>query len=205
MPRQKIKLGELLTGAGRITEFQLDSALSHQKMVGGRLGASLIKLGYIRERELIGFLGEQLGLPLVDLAKEPVDAHALALLPRQKAVELNVLPLKQHILHGVNCLVVAMSDPTNLHLIDSLRFMIGQRILPALAAEEDIRAAIDIFYGVSREGNPAAAQRTADPVSAPINEERFRELQTTEAKYQALLKLLLTKGILTPREYDRLL
>lgn len=203
MSRQKVKIGELLVRAGRITEFQLESALSHQKMLGGRLGASLIKLGYIKERELIGFLAEQLGLPLVDLSKETVSPETLAFLSREKALELNVLPLKQHKINGVNCMIMAMSDPTNLHLIDSLRFMLGQRILPALALEADILAAIDIFYGVPREKNVPAERAIVDAIENP-SESRIKVLEATEEKFQSLLKVLLIKGVINSREYERL-
>lgn len=203
MTKQKIKLGELLVRAGKISNFQLDSALSHQKMLGGRLGASLIKLGYISERELIGFLAEQLGLPLVDLSKESVSAQTLAFLPREKALELNVLPLKQHKINGVNCMIMALSDPTNLQLIDSLRFMLGQRILPALALEADIRAGIDIFYGIPQEKIAPAEQSIIDSFEKP-SESRIKVLEANQEKFQALLKVLLIKGVINSREYEKL-
>lgn len=200
--RQKFKLGEMLTRAGRINAVQLDAALAHQKTAGGRLGTALIKLGYITERELLGFLAEQLGMPLVDLAKEVGEPASLALITRQRALELNVVPLRQQIMHGANCLLVAMSDPTNYQLIDSLRFMVGQRILPALALEADIRTAIDRFYGGPEETSlpeRAPSESAGNPV-----EVRIKALEATEIKYQTLLKVLLGKGILTPREYERL-
>lgn len=203
MARQKLKLGELLVKSGRITSFQLESALSHQKMLGGRLGASLIKLGYIKERELLGFLAEQLGLPLVDLSKEEIFPEVLAFLPREKAIELNVLPLKQLKVNGVNCVIMALSDPTNLHLVDSLRFMLGQRILPALALEADISAAIDIFYGIPHEKIAPAEKAITDSVENPSGV-RIKALAATEEKFQALLKVLLIKGVINSREYERL-
>lgn len=203
MLRQKFKLGEMLTKAGRISASQLDAALAHQKTVGGRLGAALIKLGYVTERELLGFLAEQLGMPLVDLATASADPASLALIPRQRALELNVVPLRQQIVHGSNGLLVALSDPTNYQLIDSLRFMVGQRILPALALEAEIRTAIDRLYGTPQEA-PRLVERTpAEYADNPV-EVRIKALEATEIKYQALLKVLVGKGILTPREYERL-
>ena len=45
----KKKLGELLIEAGLIDEMQLKSALSYQKEWGGRLGAVLIRKGFVQE------------------------------------------------------------------------------------------------------------------------------------------------------------
>jgi len=43
----------MLIKAGIIHEFQLNSALSFQRQLGGRLGASLIRLGYLDEDTLL--------------------------------------------------------------------------------------------------------------------------------------------------------
>ncbi len=40
-----------------------------------------------------------------------------------------------------------MTDPTNLMVIDSLQFMTGCRIKPALATDEAITSAIEKYYG----------------------------------------------------------
>ena len=44
-----MKLGDWLISKGRITQEQLARALHDQSFYGGRLGTSLIKLGYIDE------------------------------------------------------------------------------------------------------------------------------------------------------------
>ena len=61
MPR----LGEILLQTGLITPAQLAQALAQQKVEGGRVGAILIKLGYLTEQQVV-----QAGDRLV--APEPV-------------------------------------------------------------------------------------------------------------------------------------
>ena len=56
------KLGEKLMQAGLITRDQLEKALNEQRKSGGLLGANLIKLGFIKEKELLTFLKQQYGL-----------------------------------------------------------------------------------------------------------------------------------------------
>ena len=56
------KLGHLLIQANLVTKEKVQEALSLQKREGGRLGSKLIKLGYISEEELVGFLNKQFGI-----------------------------------------------------------------------------------------------------------------------------------------------
>ena len=44
-----MRLGAWLQSKGKISTEQLEKALQHQAFFGGRLGSSLIKLGYIDE------------------------------------------------------------------------------------------------------------------------------------------------------------
>ena len=61
-----MKLGEVLVHAGLIDEFQLQSALGHQRQWGGRLGKILIDNGFIEEGKLVKALARQLRLPTVE-------------------------------------------------------------------------------------------------------------------------------------------
>jgi type IV pilus assembly protein PilB len=53
------RLGELLVRNKLINEGQLAKALEEQRVQGGRLGASLIKLGFLHEDELAAFLSRE--------------------------------------------------------------------------------------------------------------------------------------------------
>jgi len=208
MPKKNLKLGEMLIRAGIIDEFQLNSALSHQRNLGGRLGNSLVKLGYISENRLLSFLADQLNCPRIDLAKEQIPPELVAMLPEEKARQFNVLPVRRGEMSGTVYLLVAMSDPTNLMVIDSLQFMTGCRIRPAIASEEAIREALNRFYGAagSEDEELAEAEVLVEPPNAPelIPPRPLPRQRTTEEKYQALLEKLKSLGILTPREYDEL-
>jgi len=204
---KRVKIGELLVQAERINSFQLDSALSHQRNCGGRLGESLIKLGYISEDELLSCLAEQLKLPRVNLFKHEVSEAVLACLPADKAREFHVLPVDRREVGGTSVLLVAMTDPTNLTLIDALQFITGCRVKPVLAPEADIRDAIRHYYSVTPDPEAAPAT-TGAPVAVRVQPTPLvpgaAAVGSAEAKLQALLKLLLEKGVLSLREYERL-
>ncbi len=214
MTKKNLKLGEMLIRAGIIDDFQLNSALSHQRNLGGRLGNSLIKLGYISESRLLSFLADQLNCPRVDLSKEKVSADLLGLIPEEKARQFNVLPIRRGEMSGTVYLLVAMSDPTNLMVIDSLQFMTGCRIRPAIAADAAIRSALNRYFGASEDEDlteaevlPVNETRTV-AVAAPVVEQKPAKvpsrLRTTEEKHQALLEKLKELGILTRQEFDEL-
>lgn len=209
MPHKKMKLGELLIGAGIIDKFQLDSALSYQRNWGGRLGACLVRLGYVSEEELLGFLADQLKLPRIDLAGRTIPPEVLAYVPAAGARKYNILPVDRREMHGTLFLLVAMSDPTNLTVIDDLQFMTGCQVRSALAAEASIHEAIERCYGPApAEESPVSVETAAveevpeglSPVWQPVS----NRAETTEEKLQRLLKILSEKGILSLRDYERL-
>ncbi len=209
MQRKSLKIGEMLVKAGLIDGFQLNSALSHQRHWGGRLGASLVKLGYLAEEKLLAFLAEQLNLPRVDLTKRVIAADLLAYVPADKAREFNVIPVDRKEMSGTLNLLVAMADPANLVVIDALQFMTGCRVFPALASEESIRKSIEHFYGLPQalqETDPGLVASAPTPaVPTPLSP-LFSGLARPQVddKFQQLLRVLLDKGVLSLREYERL-
>ncbi len=210
MTRRNLKLGEMLVRAGIIDEFQLSSALSLQRNLGGRLGQALTRLGYISEDRLLSFLSEQLNCPRVSLAEESIPDDLRDLVPEQKARQFNVVPIRRGVMSGTAYLLVAMSDPTNLMVIDALQFMTGCRIRPAIAPENEIRLAIDRYYQTEKQetasaplpqgsGGPAAGTGMPNGENGSVVRSR-----TTEMKLQALLQKLFELGVLTRQEYDEL-
>lgn len=63
------RLGELLVRNQLITDDQLKNALDEQKKGGIRLGAALIKLGYLQEADLSTFLSKHYGVPSINLSE----------------------------------------------------------------------------------------------------------------------------------------
>ena len=145
MPPSRKKLGELLVDLGVIDEMQLKSALGHQRSWGGRLGAIVVEQGYADEDRLVRTLASHLNVPVVRLSAVAAEPRALELMASDVAKRLHVLPLR---LEGANLdtLVVAMSDPTDLSVVDQLQFRTGKRIAPVLAGDREIGLALERDY-----------------------------------------------------------
>ncbi len=127
---------------GLITKEQLEKALQEQKQNGTRVGYNLVKLGFIKETELTKALARQYKMPAVDLAKFEVDPKIAKLIPSDLAIKHFVLPLKR----DGRTLTVAMADPTNLGVIEDLKFITRYDIFPVIAGEFTLRTAIEKHY-----------------------------------------------------------
>ena len=127
------RLGEMLIEAQLLQPEELDAAIAEQRTSGQMLGAVLIRLGYLREEQLMNLLQRQLGLPLVDLENTPADEQAVAKVKEELARKYLALPLE---IEGRKTLVVAMADPLNVAALEDLRFHAGMFIQPVLASTE---------------------------------------------------------------------
>jgi len=142
--QQPIKrLGELLVEGGLITPAQLQSAITHQKIARGRLGSNLVALGYISEEVLMDFLSHQTGVPQIDVRQVDIPPQVLKLVPHRLADQFTVLPISTK---EPKSLVLAMSDPSDLNAIDSVRFASGLNVEPVVASHSALRKAISDLY-----------------------------------------------------------
>ncbi len=149
------KLGELLVRLGKITQDQLDAALAEQARTKEPLGQILLRRGFIDERTLAQVLADQQRAELVSLKEIEPEEEALRLLDPRFAAEHRVFPYK---LEG-NRLYVAMARPSDLRLLDELRFRTGKEIVPKLAPDSEIAEAIREAYAeVPEEAEPAPAE-----------------------------------------------
>ena len=125
------KLGELLLQEGLIEPDQLSRALEEQRHSGERVGAVLIKLGYISDDVLVEFLSKQFRVPAVNPARLTIHKDIVALIPPEIAAKYQAVPFGL-IGHTLN---VAMADPGNLFVIDDIRFLTRKNIQVHVASE----------------------------------------------------------------------
>jgi len=144
-----LRLGEFLLKEGIITASQLEKAVNAQRKEGGRLGEVLIKLGLAKEEQILVALCKQLNMPYFSLGtgmlKPAMDQGLENLIPHEFAMKNAVLPLSRML----RSLTVALSDPLDILLIDSLRKLTASEINPVVATRSDILKAIIEFYGKS--------------------------------------------------------
>ena len=141
LPKRKM-LGEILVSQGRITPDQLRDFLREQKETSRQLGQLLIEQEVLTQEELTQILGEQLGIPHIWLRKGLVDPHIVHLLPKEKALQYQVIPMfKVH-----NILTLATSDPNIIFVFDEVSKISALEVQPVLCRADDIMDAINECY-----------------------------------------------------------
>ena len=189
------RLGERLTEAGLITKAQLEEALKEQKRSGGLLGSNLIRLGHIREEDLLQFLSQQYGFPSVDISQMEIPQDVLRLVPVDVVQKHKVLPVSR----AGSTLVLAMTDPTNYLVIDDIKFLTGYNIDVVVAEETALKKSIDRHYDQSASLMDVM-NGLDDPELELVNGEEELNLEelekaTAEAPVVKLVNLILTEAI----------
>jgi len=143
------RLGELLLKENLIKAVDLEKAIGVQRQEGGRLGEILIKLGFVKEDQVVSVLGKQLNIPYFSLGtgllKPAVDQGLEQLIPQDFAFKNSVIPLSR----TLRSLTVAMADPLDIILLDNVKKLTGCEVNPVIATKSDIVKAVEDFYGKS--------------------------------------------------------
>ncbi len=139
------RLGEILVRAGTVTQQQVADALALQSEQGGRLGNLLVEMGHLSEATLLELLAQHFGVPAIHLEDLDIEPAVIQIVPAELARKYTILPISK----AAARLTLAMVDPTNVFALDDVKFMTGYSVEPVIAGEEDLRGAIDRFYGTT--------------------------------------------------------
>ena len=140
-------LGEMLLAANLIDEVQMQIALAEQKHTGRRFGSTLVELKFIDENVLAAFLSKQIDVPCISLLHVDIPKKVLRKLPRATAVECKAVPVR---IDG-DRLEVAMTDPTDLEVLDKIEQATGMTVAPLIAPQSSIATMIERCYPEPRD------------------------------------------------------
>jgi len=191
------RLGEILLKENLITRDQLQAALTEQRQSGFRLGYVLVKLGLVQELEITKVLARQYRMPAVDLSRFEVDARILKLIPNDLALKNVVLPLKRE----GRTLTVAMADPTDLGLLEDLKFITRYDLFPVIAGEYTLRGIIEKHYGSASDQQLQDILKDMEAASDDVEvvatqeEETATASQIDDAPVVKLINGLLTDAV----------
>ncbi len=138
-----MQLGQLLLARGVVTAEQIEKALAEQKEKGHRklLGELLVEMGYCTENQIASALAQSYGVPYAQVGPKICDPRTLEILPREFLQEYIVLPLFK--VHDV--LTVAVSEPTNVFLIDEIERISGCKVQIVCSTGKDIKATLQTY------------------------------------------------------------
>jgi type IV pilus assembly protein PilB len=96
----------------------------------------------VNDEEITNFLSNQYRLPAVNLDEYEIDPDVLKIVSKDVCEKHGIVPVSR----SGSSLIVAMSDPTNLHAIDDIKFLSGYNVEPVVASESAIQSSIERYY-----------------------------------------------------------
>ncbi|HEV8448997.1 MAG TPA: ATPase, T2SS/T4P/T4SS family [Gemmatimonadaceae bacterium] len=150
------RLGEMLVRDGLLTREQLSKALAEQKQNGQRLGYTLVKMGMLPEIDLTKALAKQHRMPAVDLSRFEVDPKIAKMIPAELAQKNLVMPLKRE----GRSLTLAIADPSNLGVLEDIKFITRCDIIPVVAGEYTLATMVEKVFGSTDDQQMASLMDT---------------------------------------------
>ena len=132
------KLGELLMEAGLIDQAKLDEALKLQKGSGERLGETLIRLGWVTERDIARTVATQFALPYLAVSQYFIPKEVLALLPVQELIDHRCMPRDRF----GTLLTVAIAGPVHPAALERMEKGSGCEICLYVSTASEIEGAL---------------------------------------------------------------
>jgi type IV pilus assembly protein PilB len=140
--QRRKKLGEIIVEKGKISPERMNALLTEQKECGKPLGQVLLDEGIISNEELVNILAEQIGIPHIHLRKGLVDPGIVHVLPKEKALHFQVIPM----FRVNNVLTLATADPYAYVVFDEVQKITNLEVKPVICRASDIKEAIDQAY-----------------------------------------------------------
>ncbi|MGB9690977.1 MAG: GspE/PulE family protein, partial [Candidatus Sumerlaeaceae bacterium] len=170
------KLAEILVRDNIITQEELEKALEIQEKTGESLGSILIDNGFANEWEIAAAIGKQLNVPFITLSHYEIDQSILHSIPEELVRKYQIVPVDK----TGDTLTVALSDPSNIYLLDELRLLTNCKIVPVISFESDIREAIERYYGAGGSALDEMLKEISDEETALL--EALEHAETAEAE-----------------------
>lgn len=150
-----------------LDETRLKAALAEQRKWGGRLGRTVVEMGFVDETAMCRVLAQQLRLSTVDLDSIALPDRITDHLRLDLAERYGFFPTSFDA--QTNTLTVATSDPTNVEAMQELEFATSQKVNAVVATASSIDRAIRRYYF----GESASSTKAATPAELGLSETTY--------------------------------
>ena len=167
---QFAKLGEILIQNGKATESGVNDALAEQKVTNGKIGTTLIEMGYIEEDDFTSAYADQLGYRKADnFMLLEADSAVASLVPEDFARENRVLAVQK----SETTITVAMEDPEDVVAVDSVKRLTNLNPDILVVGPTLLEKALDKVYGEIQK--TAEVAETIDSITVVSGDEGSQE------------------------------
>jgi hypothetical protein len=182
-------LARILKDRGIVTERQLQEAIQHQVLYGGRLGTSLQELGFITEERLQTALSRAHGVPTVVVDPRDISPEILSLVPKTMVGRYKIFPYR---VKG-KTLDLLMVDPNDHTAVAKVGYTLGYIVRPFVISEFRMIQLLHDYYEIDERWRYTDTHKTEAPKAPPIDERsastRIETATTRDEVVDALLAL----------------
>jgi len=186
------RLGEILIERGKLDAAGLERALRLQQESGDKLGALLVSLGVVSQRDVSEALALQLGLPLIEAAGYPEMPILEERVSARFLRDSRALPLTE----DEHELALAMADPTDTYTMNAFEMVTGRKVRPLVAIPSELDAALERLYGAGKSalGQILGDVEQRDDIGFDADIQQLKDL-ASEAPVIRLVSLIITNAL----------
>jgi general secretion pathway protein E len=186
------RIGEILIERGKLDAAGLERALRLQQESGDKLGALLVSLGVVSQRDVSEALALQLGLPLIEAAGYPEMPILEERVSARFLRDARALPLTE----DENELALAMADPTDTYTMNAFEMVTGRKVRPLVAIPSELDAALERLYGAGKSalGQILGDVEQRDDIGFDADIQQLKDL-ASEAPVIRLVSLIITNAL----------
>jgi type IV pilus assembly protein PilB len=152
-------LEKMMLERGLVSREQLQQVHDqNQNAPDSHIGRILVEMKLISEVDLLRCIADQYNLPFLRVRKDMLDPRAFKLLDKNFIEKHNVLPIS----FDANKLIVAITDPANIFLIDEIQRKVNMPLLLKLTPSKDIHNLLKTLEKESLEYNVDEITRKHD-------------------------------------------
>lgn len=184
---------QILQDVGLLKSEQLEEARAMAGEHHGSLLDVLIERGTLSKMEVLKTVAMQLGMDVIVLADHDIANEIIQQVPAAIARRYRVVP----VFDSDNALTVAISDPLNIEVLDSLRYILKRNVEGVVASDEEIAIALDHYYGLAEKSVEEIIEQGGTDGAVAVNAgEGGDETSTTDADSQIikLVSLIILEG-----------
>ncbi len=156
-----------------IDALQLRSAIAQHDAWGGRLAHVVAEMGLADEERIVDTIARALNVQRIRVGNLPRDASALSKIDVSFAETSAVFPVQLR--DNGKVLALAMADPSDLGVLDEVSRRARVRVVPYIAGEREIRAAIARHYRGQEPSTPA--RRSPSSAAASAQDDSFEDAE----------------------------
>ncbi len=172
MPASDEYILEILKDVGLVTGDDIAEAKNTAQEKNCRIAEALTENGTLTAMQITQALAAHVGMEAVSLRNMVIPQEVIDMVPRHVARRYKVIPVFKH----PNSLSIAIIDPTDLELVDSLHYALKCQVEPMVAPKDEIEEALARYYGAADETVDKMLQEiTEGEINVEVNKEQVDE------------------------------